>query len=570
MKTLYAGPVRLVYENGFLRRITYRNSEVIRMIYFALRDHNWNTMVHDITNEEIESLDNEFRLAYESTHINGGVSVMSWKTEIVGKADGVITFEIRGRMLEDFRKNRAGFCLLHPPLVAGKPCTIVHDDGSTSENIFPTDIAPDNPFKNIRSMTWTAGEDRFVAIFEGDIFETEDQRNWGDASYKTFCTPLDIPFPVELKKGTEVYQRITLKPVEPLPTEVPDDTGVTLLPSGIQTVLPSLGIGASSEVERLSDEMVTMIRGLKLSHYRIDLQPSSQRFSADFSREYENAFALGLPLEVVLHLTDNFADEMAGFTVICQQNKVRLKKVILLRKGALVTSQEIIDLVGTLKTAFPRVQFGVGTDYNFTEINRNRFRTGGVDFVTFSMDPQEHASDDLTILENAASLEFLIRSTKSIYGQGMPVHVSPLTLRRRFNPYATDPADLVVEEIQRTDPRQSEVLASLWTFGAICSLSKGMGSSVTLYQTVGSQGIIDMGCRAYPVYDTLRMLAPFQGRAVEPLSSSDPLSITAVLLDNKILALANMTAREIPVHWNGGRIVLSPHEIRFENVQASH
>ena len=29
----------------------------------------------------------------------------------------------------------------------------------------------------------------------GDVFEMEDQRNWTDASFKTYCTPLRQPFP---------------------------------------------------------------------------------------------------------------------------------------------------------------------------------------------------------------------------------------------------------------------------------------------------------------------------------------------------------------------------------------
>ena len=38
--------------------------------------------------------------------------------------------------------------------------------------------------------------------FEGETFEMEDQRNWTDASYKTYCTPLSLPYPVEVKEGT--------------------------------------------------------------------------------------------------------------------------------------------------------------------------------------------------------------------------------------------------------------------------------------------------------------------------------------------------------------------------------
>src|SRR5258707_15141553 len=45
--------------------------------------------------------------------------------------------------------------------------------------------------------------------FEGDIFEMEDQRNWTDASYKTYCTPLGLPFPAKVEKGARVKQAVT-------------------------------------------------------------------------------------------------------------------------------------------------------------------------------------------------------------------------------------------------------------------------------------------------------------------------------------------------------------------------
>ena len=46
--------------------------------------------------------------------------------------------------------------------------------------------------------------------FAGDVFEMEDQRNWTDASYKTYCTPLALPFPVEIPEGARISQSVTL------------------------------------------------------------------------------------------------------------------------------------------------------------------------------------------------------------------------------------------------------------------------------------------------------------------------------------------------------------------------
>ena len=50
-----------------------------------------------------------------------------------------------------------------------------------------------------------------VLTFEGDVFETEDQRNWTDASYKTYSRPLEQPFPYFVNKGDSIEQKVSLK-----------------------------------------------------------------------------------------------------------------------------------------------------------------------------------------------------------------------------------------------------------------------------------------------------------------------------------------------------------------------
>ncbi len=42
---------------------------------------------------------------------------------------------------------------------------------------------------------------------EGDTFEMEDQRNWTDASYKTYVRPLALPWPYTLAAGERLSQR---------------------------------------------------------------------------------------------------------------------------------------------------------------------------------------------------------------------------------------------------------------------------------------------------------------------------------------------------------------------------
>lgn len=563
MKNLRAGLLTAGYENGFLRRISYGETEVLRMIYFALRDHNWNTIASHIENENISLEEDSFEISYDCLNTEGGLTIMEWKAMIKGGADGTVTFELQGRMIEDFRRNRAGFCILHPLNISGGSCTIIHPDRTESTHTFPVEVSPDNPFKSIQSMVWRAAGIPFKLAFEGDVFETEDQRNWSDASYKTFCTPLDRPRPVLLKKGDKIFQRVTFMPVEKLEKAGRLSPFTTLSDDAAVSTLPFIGVAASTELDSLSDESIMLLRSLNLRHYRVDLYPAGEDWVTQFSHSYEIGFSLRLPLEVVLHLTDNFREEVESFIILCKQNKIKLRKILLLTND-LVTGQEVIAEIPALKSAFPNVAVGAGTNYNFNEINTQRFNATSADFISFSIDPQEHAFDDLTILENVETQAHLVRSAKSIYGERMSVHISPLTLRKRFNPYASNPEDLFIPESLKADPRQKEPFTAVWTFGSMCSLSKGGAEAVTLFQTSGNQGILSERGGPYPVFQMLKSLSPYQGKPVKILRSSNPHSIQAMLLDGKVLALANFTPDLQSAKMGNREYALEPLQIRFE------
>lgn len=563
MKILQAGPITAGYENGFLRRIKYGATEVLRMMYFALRDHNWNTIANTIHNEQFKVDAGTFEIIYDCINVYEGADIIRWKSKIDGRADGSIVFEIQGEVQQDFRKNRAGFCMLHPLNIAGGECTILHPDDSKSILKFPVNVAPDDPFKKIQSMEWQSSGSTYVLVFEGDIFETEDQRNWCDASYKTFCTPLDKPFPVLMKRGEKIFQRVTFKPQGALRAAEAAPSRIILRDIGMTSILPLIGIGQSTEVPDLPAGVVPLLKALTLKHYRVDIYPGQQHWVTDFSRACENAFDLGLPLEAVLHLTTHYAEELEAFTVLCLQNRVKLRKILLLQTNALVTGEGVIGQVARLKANFPRVLIGAGTNYNFNEINKHHVSAATLDYISFSMDPQEHASDDLTILENMEAQGHLVRSAKSIYGDKMAVHISPVTLRKRYNPYATNPADLHIPETLKADPRQKEAFAAIWTFGSLCSLARGGASAVTYYQTIGNQGLMSADGISYPVYETIKSFAPYQGKSVSLLESSDPLAAQAIVLDQKLLGMINLTRAPRTVRFQDDEYELPSFGMRF-------
>src|SRR5690606_17756299 len=160
---------------------------------------------------------NAFLIRYKCFHLMEKRKVFQWNIEIQGFDTGELSFKLAGIALETTLKNRVGFCIHHPIReTIGQPVEITQPDSSTYHGQFPEHIAPHDPFRNIASMRWRCAKNWYRLHFEGDIFETEDQRNWTDASFKTYCTPLDKPFPVMLEKGQEIIQSIRFVPEKPL------------------------------------------------------------------------------------------------------------------------------------------------------------------------------------------------------------------------------------------------------------------------------------------------------------------------------------------------------------------
>jgi hypothetical protein len=80
-----------------------------------------------------------------------------------------------------------------------------------SRGSFPRYVWAQQPFQDLKAISHEVAPGvRARIAFEGETFEMEDQRNWADASYKIYSTPLRLPFPVELKKGAKVAQSVTL------------------------------------------------------------------------------------------------------------------------------------------------------------------------------------------------------------------------------------------------------------------------------------------------------------------------------------------------------------------------
>jgi hypothetical protein len=535
---LRAGPLRLSYENGFLRHFRHGGEEVLRMVYFALRDENWGTHAPHLSDETLDIQHDSFVVSYRCHHENAaGEPVFRWNVVIRGEADGSVVFDLTGEALQAIQRNRAGFCVLHPPKsCAGQPVELFHENDEPETTTFPREIAPDDPFLNLTGMRWQTTNGSWYRLeFEGDWFETEDQRNWTDASFKTFCTPLSLPRPVPLQPGDRVKQTVRFRVEEAGSEPAASPTGdlsddalvvdLTLLDT--TTRLPRLGTVA--HVGATESEVGTAhLTALNLHHVRVDFHGNRpEAFAAGLQR----VKAANSALLAALHLGQDAEGDVQTFLDLVRQHEVAVAGVLLFsEKGPVTDAAGVQPILQTLKAALPDADFGAGTDFNFTEFNRNRFEATGFDFVSFSIHPQEHAFDLLSLVENAEAQGDVVRSASALYPE-KPVWVSPVTLRRRFNPYAHHEAHRVVPHEHRTDPRQASLWAAGWTLASLKYLAEGGADTVTFFEDFGERGLMESdGSVVFPVYLLLQEVQRHAGGEVLATATTQPLSVTSLLL----------------------------------------
>ena len=567
---LHAGPLYMIFEAGDLRYIRFGDREILRRVYVAVRDHNWDTILPQLSNVQIEREGDAFRITYDVENKHGEVDFL-WRGTITGGANGTITFSMDGEARSTFRRNRIGFCVLHPMSCAGVPCRIEKVDGTVEESAYPIAIAPQYlidaeikpvaPFNNMRAVRYeiTAGVEAEVR-FEGEIFEMEDQRNWTDASYKTYGTPLSQPFPVEVTAGTKISQQITLtlKTQRESSAEKPDATTQPLT-FGISSTdtrpLPQIGLGVASHGDPLNAQELERLKLLNLSHLRVDIDLTQPDYESILRQATDEARGLGVSLELALFLTDAAAEELQAFASVVERINPPIGRYLIFHKTEASTSAQWVHRARRYLTG---AKIGAGSNAYFTDLNRGRPPVEALDLVCYSINPQVHAFDNSSLVETLEAQAVTVESTRQFTSE-LPIAVTPVTFLARFNPNATgpEPEPPPGELPAQVDIRQMSLFGAGWTLGSIKYLSESGASSVTYYETSGWRGVMETATGSplpekfrslpgvvFPLYHILADVGEFAGGEVLVSKSSNPLIVEGIALrkNGKMRTLvANLT-----------------------------
>lgn len=568
---LRAGALSAELEAGNLRYIRIAGVEALRAVSFIVRDKNWGTYNPVIENLKVDEADGGFTVTYDAV-CKDAEQEFRYSATITGKSDGTLRFEGKGAAVSDFLTNRTGFVVLHPVSVSGQPVEVLEVDGKTSRSTFPELIDPVQPFMNLRTLTHEVLPGVKVACrMDGDTFEMEDQRNWTDASYKTYVRPLALPWPYPIKAGETTEQAVTLTVAGNMPAasaSAASANSTVIQVGGPVGTMPRIGLSVPPQHAAAALDAAGSIRAARPDFLSCYFDPRDGNGVEDMRRFKELGEAVGAPLvlEAVLPTDDTPAAELEQTARQAAEAKADFEAVMVSPAPDLKCTlpgspwppcPTAEDIYAAARAAFPGVRLGGGMFSYFTELNRKRPPAALLDFVMHSTSAIVHAGDDRTATENLETLPYIVKTTRSFI-DGKPYWINFAAIGMRSNPYGAAPMENPDNgrlAMARMDPRQRGLLGAAWNVGYVAHAAAGGVEAVVLSAPVGEFGIVhhampwsqpwfDAAGGVYPVYHVVAGLAQAAGAELLETTSADGREVQAVTCrqDGKTtLWVANLT-----------------------------
>jgi D-apionolactonase len=493
MTTIDVGALSLTLDdNGaFAREIRVAGEEMFRGIGLVVRDAHWGTppLAGTLAIERGETS----IVAKGQGSLRLEEAVLDWQTEWTVSATGIVaraTFSSPTGL----DTNRTGFVVLHSLGASRRrPLRVMHPDGTVTQTVFPDLVSPHQPFLDVAAMDYvTAAGHSLRLSFEGEVFETEDQRNWTDASYKTYCRPLARPFPYRIDRDVLQILRLDIAPGHPAEAGRPHSAKTTRMPllgtglppgpapAGLADALNRLGGGFTAIEIDLADAdwaAQTLARcEAATGPLRLDLRPHEQQSAA---------------LETLAPL---------------------LRERTLIGVSLWGAQDETLAEARKLLTGVP---MGGGTGAFFTELNRMTPVPAGADYLCWTSNPTVHGFNDDTIGESIEPLDDILRTAKRKH-PGQHFQLGPMTLGMRFNPNAT------TEEgrgrAADPDPRQGDIIAAAWLACTLAGYADDTVSTVAFFDAIGPKGFFAADGTATPAAHLFARLAALSGREMDVLA----------------------------------------------------
>lgn len=497
--------------DGDLRRLCFAGREVLRRVSYPVRDADWGTLPMITTSEEM--LPTGYLRAFADPS-----GLFRGTFRLHAESEALLRLSVRFEFHRAMQANRVGFAVLHPLAeVAGTALTVTRPDGTRHDTLFPSRISPGQPAKNIARLQHLVGEVAVDLTFAGEVFEMEDQRNWSDASFKTYCRPLADPRPFAVAAGEVIRQDITLRLQSQASTRSAapaPETGTARLP---QVVLAhEAGLSTLAALAEFPD--VPVLARLDRTTPDSDLTSLARRSDVAVEIVFDDLAGLS---------RQSARLEAAGLRPVRLTGLPRSYLASHQPTGPWPEGPAPRDAIAPLRAAFAAVPVGSGSLTNFTEYNRCP-PDAAADFATFGNSAIVHAADDLSVQETLEALPAIFATAQALI-PGKPLHLGLFSIGMRSNPYGRDVVanpGLARLPMARLDPRQGEGFAAAYALGILMSAARAGVASIALAMPDGP-----LGAAGTPLGALIRAAARAAGQEVRWTQTGNHIRLQAPGLD---------------------------------------
>jgi hypothetical protein len=543
--------VTFLRDGADVRYVRFGDVEVVRRLFVTVRDEHWRELPAGLerTVEHTGTRDCAGTVVLEADcSARSGEVDVGWRATAEVGPDATCSYEVLLDPHRPFAYNRMGLCVLFPPeLVAGRPYEAAAGaerwTGRFDSTIGPQLIRDGNPAPLFpafdRLLIDLAPAGTLELTCEGDLFEVEDQRNWSDGSFKAYCTPLSRPRPQRADPARPIRQRVAIaltRPSTPPPHRRRAD-GVEIA-VGERTGAPFPALGTIVRSGDLGDDAVRTLASLGLEHLRVDLR-RPESLSEELAAAERLALRVGAGLAPALFLSTDEGSVRAAADALASLERPPVR-VFAFRDFTAHGEHPAVQLRRALDGRLADVPLVGGTDGWFVDLNRGRPAGEPIDGVAWSITPEVHADDSLSLVEGIDAQTDQVVTARS-FVPSLQLLVSPVTLRPRYNPNGPDPLGEALDPPPASiDPRQAEPFAAAWTVGSLGALARGGVTAVSYFEAAGPRGLMDDRGRLYPLGEVIARAARWTGRDVIGTRSGEPLLAQAVAVAGEML-VANLT-----------------------------
>jgi hypothetical protein len=509
----------LIRSNGF-GPFHCQGVEILRRIFVTVRDRNWREV--SPTNFNCKVNEAPQTIVVEARHASELVD-FTWQGTLQVSEDGrSVCFAFEGEVQRTMEVCRLGLVVLHPveTMVGARITALGPQERQTrmvASTIAPqpiVEVMPQAMMQPFSSLTIERADVGSIELhFRGDLFEIEDQRNWGDASFKTYCTPLKVGFPRQIEKGTRIAHRFELSFAPPIKS-LAGATRTT--PPVVRGAFPTIGCNSSGPSSLVSQE-------IRWGHLYVDHSHPDDLAALIARFDHQPP-----PLEIGLQ-DHGFDDHRSASVSWMTEHRARILRLLLYGEGmsppsavCVATWRRALDDAGAADLPL----FAATRGY-FVEFNRSMVApTGALSGLSFPLSATVHADDPCTIAENVATIRDIADTARQL-APSRKLAIVPVALYY--------PSSLA-------SPRFPPEMIAPWLAATLMHAAVADVDSVTLGNDVASIA---------PASLLIRLLQ-CAGRAVTLLSNDQPKGVHAVVLHHPGQSTAQILAvnlNSVPSHF---------------------